>query len=74
MEVATLCALTAGTYTYADVLEMEKSVLRVLQFDLSIPVPCFFLQRLLTVHQDDVQVRRCSVKLLPDSEPLPHLA
>lgn len=74
MQVATLCALTAGTYTDTDVLEMEKSVLHVLQFDLSVPVPCFFLQRLLTVHQHDVQVRRCSVTLLPHLQPTPDLA
>ncbi|KAK7107193.1 G2/mitotic-specific cyclin-B-like [Littorina saxatilis] len=67
--VGTLCALTAGTYSEMDVLDLEKRVLIALQFDLSFPIPLFFLQRFLMVHQDDVQVERLARYLVDLSLP-----
>ena len=55
-QVGTLCALTAGTYTEDEVLATERAVLCALQFDVSLPLPRFFLHRLLHVHPHDLQV------------------
>lgn len=55
-EIDDLVRLTDNTYTYDDVVRMELVVLRVLRFELYIPLPCVFLDRFLKLVKDEEQV------------------
>ncbi|KAK7491601.1 hypothetical protein BaRGS_00017240 [Batillaria attramentaria] len=65
----TLCALTAGTYMAEEVLAMEKDILRELKFDVSLPVPQFFLDRYIRVHAHDPRVEQLALYLIDLSLP-----
>jgi len=57
-DVDDLVRLTDNTYKYADVLEMELTILHLLDFDLSMPTACVFLNRFLKLVDFDKQLEQ----------------
>ena len=52
-QVETLLTLTDNSYVYKEVIKMELLVLKVLKFELFLPTPCIFVDRLLKVVKSD---------------------
>ncbi|XP_025079811.1 G2/mitotic-specific cyclin-B-like [Pomacea canaliculata] len=72
-QVENLCALTAGTYVAEEVLAMEHKVLKCLMFDVSMPLPNFFLARYFRVHLHDVKIKNLACYLIDLSLPSVHV-
>ncbi|XP_076445870.1 G2/mitotic-specific cyclin-B-like [Babylonia areolata] len=66
--VSTLCGLTAGTYEESEVVEMERMVLGAVDHFLGLPLPLFFLSRLMLVHPRDLQSEPLAI---PNTTPTP---
>jgi len=55
-EIEDLVRLTDNTYKYADLIQMELVVLKVLRYELYMSTPCVFLDRFLKLVKNEEQV------------------
>ncbi|OON21664.1 cyclin domain protein, partial [Opisthorchis viverrini] len=61
---ATLCYLTENSYKPRQVLDFEHSLLRKLDFDLTIPLPHHFLTRAVLACSDLTTIEKAKVELI----------